>query len=88
MGPLTIIKSVSELVVSIGAGAVVGNAIKVSTPETAKIIQKIAIGVGGAVLSSMVGDLAAKYATGQIEDAAGKVNNFWSKAKEKPEEVK
>lgn len=69
MNPLGIIKAASDLVVSLGAGAVVGNAIKASTPANLKLIQRIGIGVGGFVLSSMVGAQAAKFANEQIDGA-------------------
>lgn len=67
MNPMTIVKSVVDLAVSAGAGAVVGNAIKQSTPANAKLVQKISIGVGGFVLSGLVGAQASKYATEQID---------------------
>ena len=64
---LSLVKNVTTLVVSAGVGAVVGNAIKASTPEDLKILQKISIGVGGFVLSGMVGSFASKYADEQID---------------------
>lgn len=70
MKKLDILKSASGLIVSAGAGAIVGNAIKMTTPADAKIMNKICIGVGGFVLSSMVGDLASKYTADSIDDAA------------------
>lgn len=69
MNPLGILKGVTEFVVSIGAGAVVGNAIKASTPRDLKLIPKVSIAIGGFVLSNMVGDMAAKYAAKSIDDA-------------------
>jgi len=68
MNAIGILKTAAELVVSVGVGAVVGNAIKISTPVDAKILQKVSIGIGAFVLSNMVGDYAAKYTTKNIED--------------------
>lgn len=67
---ISILKPVASIIVSVGAGAVVGNAIKASTPETAKTASKVLICIGGVVLSSMVGDMAAQYTSDQIEDVA------------------
>lgn len=64
---LSLVKNVTCLIVSAGVGAVVGNAIKASTPEELKILQKISIGVGGFVLSGMVGNFASKYTDEQID---------------------
>lgn len=68
MNAIPIAKMAAEIVVSFGAGAVVSNAIKMSTPANARRFQKVAIGVGGFVLSGMVGDYAVKYATENIDN--------------------
>lgn len=73
MNPMTIVKGVVDLAVSAGAGAVVGNAIKMSTPADAKKIQKISIAVGGFVLSGLVGAQASKYATEQIDTTLAQI---------------
>lgn len=67
MNILGITKTVSDVVVSAGVGAIVGNAIKASTPIDTKIVSKISIGVGSLVLSSMVGTQAANYTAEQID---------------------
>lgn len=73
MNPIALARTAAGLVVSAGAGAIVSNAIKASTPANAKIIQKISIGIGGFVLSNMIGDMATKYANDNIDTA---VNTF------------
>lgn len=73
MNPFAIVKLATELIVSVGAGAVVSNTIKVTTPSNTRTIQKIAIGVGGFVLSGMVGEAAVNYANKNIENG---VNQF------------
>lgn len=70
MNKLNLLKSTTGLIVSAGAGAVVGNAIKASTPEDVKTAGKVLIVIGGAVLSSMVGDMASKYTADSIDDVA------------------
>lgn len=67
MNPITISKSVVDAVVGIGVGAVVGNAIKMSTPADVKLPTKICITVGGFVLSGLVAHHASKHATEQID---------------------
>lgn len=67
MNPLAIAQTAAGLVVSMGAGAVVSNAIKQSTPASTKLIAKISIGIGGFVLSSMVGEMATQYVNRNIE---------------------
>lgn len=75
MKKLDVLKSVTGLIVSAGAGAIVGNTVKMSTPADAKIINKICIGVGSVVLSSMVGDMAAKYTADTIDETAENIKN-------------
>lgn len=70
MNPVSIAKTAASIVSSIGTGAVVSNAIKASIPARSKTIQKISIGIGGFILSNMVGDMAAKYVTDNIDSAA------------------
>lgn len=76
MNPLSLVKTVVEITVSVGVGAVVGNAIKASTPAKTHVVKRVAIGVGAFVLSSMVGDMATKYATDTIDETAGKIKKF------------
>jgi cell division protein FtsX len=67
--PLSIAKTAAGIVTSLGAGAVVSNAIKASIPANSKTIQKISIGIGGFVLSSMVSEMATKYVNENIDSA-------------------
>lgn len=73
---ISILKPVASIIVSASAGAVVGNAIKASTPDTVSTASKVLIGIGGVVLSSMVGDMAAKYSSDQIEDVAAQLETL------------
>lgn len=68
MNPIGLITTVAGLVAASGAGAVVGNAVKASTPANLKTINKVLIGVGGFVLSSMVADQASKHVKTVITD--------------------
>jgi hypothetical protein len=87
MNPLAIAKTATGLVVSMGAGAVISNAIKASIPANSKVIQKVTIGIGGFVLSSMVGEMATQYVNKnidagiqQFQDAKAAMNQTTSEA--------
>lgn len=69
MDKLEIAKQIAELIVCVGVGAVVGNAVKIGTPADAKLLAKAGIAVGGFVLANMTGDFAAQYARRQIDEA-------------------
>lgn len=56
------------LVTSFGVGAIIGNAIKATTPATLKPVSKALIFVGSFAITSAVGDLAANYVEKQIQD--------------------
>lgn len=76
MNKLEILKGGAEILVSIGVGSIVGNAIKITTDPEAGRIKKLAIGIGGFVLSQMVSDKAGEYATQKIDSAAEKVSKL------------
>jgi hypothetical protein len=67
---LPIVKGAAGIATSVGAGAVVGNAIKATTPANLKPVSKVLIGIGGIALSSIAGDLAATYIENQIQGIA------------------
>lgn len=60
-------KGITGVVVSLGVGAVVNNAVRATTPLTQTRIQRIGTKIGGYVLSSMVADHAVNYSFGQID---------------------
>lgn len=70
MNKLGIVKDIADIVVSIGVSSIVGNAIKLTTDPEAKLPKKIAIGIGGIVLSGLVSEAAQKYANVKIDNAA------------------
>lgn len=76
MKMLNLTKSVTEIMVSVGVGSIVGNAIKVGTPAGTHIIKRACIAVGGFVLSSMISDKASKYASEAIDETVDKIKNI------------
>lgn len=75
MNILPIIKAGSDLIVSMGTGAIVTNAVKATTPADLKTFQKVTIGVGAFVLSSMVGGAATQYSNSKIDETADQFKN-------------
>lgn len=74
MNKLNILKSATGMIVSAGAGAIVGNAIKASTPADVKTVGKVLIAVGGFALTGMVGEMASKYTSDSIDEVAEAFN--------------
>lgn len=76
MNPTGLVKFATDIIVSAGVGAVVGNAIKATSPLGMKTSQKIMVGVGSVVVSGMVGKNAANYATEQIEETITQIKEI------------
>ena len=73
MNIVPLIKTVAGLVTSVSAGAVIGNAIKATTPADLKRMQKIAVGFGGVILAAAAGELAGNYVEEQVQTVADNV---------------
>lgn len=76
MNPLAIIKFVANLAISFGIGNIVGNVIKENSPTNVNLVRKIAIGIGGFFLSSMITDMVTKHADEYIDDTAEKMRKL------------
>lgn len=76
MNKLEILKGGAELVVSIGVSSIVGNAIKMTTDPTAGRFKKIAIGIGGFVLSNMIGEMATEHTNKKIDTMADRIEKI------------
>lgn len=70
---LDIAKMVVSGLVSTGAGAVVGNAIKQSTPEDLKTYKKVSLIIGGWALSGVAASHASAHVSGQIDSTISQV---------------
>lgn len=77
MNKLELVKGITEFVVGVGVASVVGNAIKITTSPDHGKYKKAAIGIGGFVLSRMVGDFASAYAVKEIDDTAAKIQRIF-----------
>lgn len=76
MNPVNIFKTVAAIAVSSGAGAIVGNTVKLTTPSDVKLVSKITIAAGSLALSGLVSDVASKYTEAEIEKAVEQVKNL------------
>lgn len=67
---MDILKSAITLVASAGVGAVVTNAVKATTPDDLKTMNKIFVMVGTLVAAHAISDVASKYTSEQIDEIA------------------
>lgn len=75
MNKLELVKTGIGLVVSVGVGAIVGNAVKATSPSDMKAITKFCVGVGSLVLTGLFGDMAAKYTGDSIDSVVNAVKD-------------
>ena len=75
MKKIEIVKTVGGLIVSIGVGAIVGNAIKTTTPKDVGLLMKIFIWIGALFLGSLASDKASDYTEQQIDNVATIIND-------------
>lgn len=85
MNKLDILKGGTELLVSMGVGAIVGNVIKMTADPEQGRIKKIATGLGGFVISSMITDKAVVYSNDRIDNIAETVRKLKRAAKTLPD---
>lgn len=83
MNPIGLIKFAADIVVSAGVGAVVGNAVKATSPLAMKLPTQIIVGVGTAALTGMAGSKAANYVSEQIDTAADQLKELTSSFRKK-----
>lgn len=71
-----LVKPVIDLVVSIGVGSVVTNAIKATTPANLNIYGKIVTGVGSVVVGGAVAKLASTYVVEEVDGLVDTIKNI------------
>ena len=81
MKKIEILKASVGIIVSVGVGAIVGNGIKSTTPDSVGTIKKVCIGIGAMVLSSMIGDQATKYTETKIDNAVKTIETVVNESK-------
>jgi hypothetical protein len=78
MKKLEMVKTVGGIVVSIGVGTIIANAIKATTPRSIRGINKLLIWAGGLALGGMISDLAGDYAEKQIQSTVENINKMFA----------
>lgn len=68
MNLMPVLRTASSLIVSMGAGAVVTNAVKSTTPGDLNTFKKVTVLAGTMVLSSIVSEAAVKHANEKIDN--------------------
>jgi hypothetical protein len=76
MNKLEMVKTVGSIIVSVGVGTIVSNAVKCTTIGPVGPIKAVCIGVGSFVLASMAGDKAVKYTEEKIDSAVSEVKKM------------
>lgn len=76
MNPSPVIKLIVSAIVSTGVSAIVGNAVKQSTPENVKTITKVCIIGGGFALSSFAGSRVSHHASEQVDTTIAQIKEF------------
>lgn len=74
MNKLDIFKNLASLAVSIGVGTVVGNVVKSTTPSDLKMYSRVAVRIGGFVLSAIAVHQAQNYVSNEIDNIMRKVD--------------
>jgi hypothetical protein len=68
INPITVTKLAVTGMTSWGAGTIVKNAIKVTTPADIGSVKKIGVFLGGFAIAGIVSDAASKYTGGIIDE--------------------
>ena len=76
MNNLSMFKAVVGFVASAGAGKVVSNIVKATTPSDISKINKVLLAVGSFAIGGIVGDQASKYVGEQIDAVIGVYHNL------------
>jgi hypothetical protein len=76
MTKFEMLKAAGEIVISVGVGAIVGNAVKATTPIGVGLIKKACIGISALVLANLASDSATKYTEEKIDNAVDKIKNM------------
>lgn len=71
MNGFAIAKTVGGVIGTIAGGQTVNVALKALTPENLSIANKVAVGIGGALMGGIVGSACGKYVEDFVDDIEG-----------------
>jgi predicted Na+-dependent transporter len=77
---IEVVKTIVKIIVPVGVGAVISNAIKATSDDDKGIVQNIMVMVGSLVLTSMISDAATKYAETKFDEAVDGVKKMVKEA--------
>ena len=73
---LSIAKSATELVVSMGVGTIIGNAVKATSPANMNLVNRVFVGAGSYALGSLAGSMASKHTVDQLEQTVTQIKEL------------
>jgi hypothetical protein len=76
MKKIQVVKTVGGIIISIGIGTIVGNAIKCTTPSSVKTINKVLVAISGFILSSMISDKVTEYTEVKIDETVDQIKKM------------
>lgn len=82
-----LIKSGIQIITGFGAGLIADEALKMVKPKNLTGLKKVAVKVGGFVLSMMVADKASTYVEQMWDDTAKDIKEFVSPPEVTEEEI-
>lgn len=90
MNPISALKAVTNIFVSVGVAAIVKNAVKATTPfdYSPKLYKKVGITVATFVISSMISDAATTHVEATIDEAVESIKGINVATKELNDIVK
>ena len=80
-----LVKAAGSIVISIGIGNIVNNAVKATTPAAIGQFTKVCIAVGTLAISSVVGDMTTDRIEKGVDGVVNAVKDRMNEAKEKRE---
>ena len=75
------LKFAGSLVISVGVGTVVGDAVKSTSPSNLGAVKKVLVCLGTLVLTDMFTDMATQYTMKKIDDTVSEVKEGIEEAK-------
>jgi hypothetical protein len=87
ISPVSILAGVAELAASAGAGLVVGNLVKATTPDNLSKVNKVLLVIGSYTIGGVLSDLSSMYARNKIEVYSEKVASVFRTPSEDSDEA-
>lgn len=76
MTKMEVVKGISQIIVSVGVGCIVGHAVRFTTPSDIGTIKKFCVAAGSGILGSMLSDKASEYTNAKIDEIVTAVKDL------------